>query len=74
MPLQEQAELWMALRDRMKGSWKELSVQEKKAGASFFPFSVFPKFRIASTRITPRLHTTLKNITIRFKGPLGSVI
>ncbi|KEZ44734.1 hypothetical protein SAPIO_CDS2827 [Scedosporium apiospermum] len=31
MPLQEQAELWMALRDRMKGSWKELSVQEKKA-------------------------------------------
>ncbi|CAI4211609.1 unnamed protein product [Parascedosporium putredinis] len=31
MPLQEQAELWMALRDRMKGSWKELTVQEKKA-------------------------------------------
>lgn len=37
MPLQEQAELWMALRDRMKGSWKELTVQEKKAGGSF-PF------------------------------------
>lgn len=38
MPLQEQAELWMALRDRMKGSWKELTTQEKKAGGSF-PFS-----------------------------------
>lgn len=32
MPLQEQADLWMALRDRMKGSWKELTVQEQKAG------------------------------------------
>ncbi|KAK1761303.1 cytochrome c oxidase polypeptide 5, mitochondrial [Echria macrotheca] len=31
MPLQEQAELWMALRDRMKGSWTELTIQEKKA-------------------------------------------
>lgn len=31
LPLQEQADLWMALRDRMKGSWKELTIQEKKA-------------------------------------------
>ncbi|KAL7898356.1 cytochrome c oxidase subunit IV family [Trichoderma sp. TUCIM 5745] len=31
MPLQEQADLWMALRDRMKGNWKELTLQEKKA-------------------------------------------
>ncbi|SPO05644.1 probable cytochrome-c oxidase chain V precursor [Cephalotrichum gorgonifer] len=31
MPLQEQAELWMALRDRMKGSWKDLTLQEQKA-------------------------------------------
>ena len=30
--MQEQAELWMALRDRMKESWTELTVQEKKAG------------------------------------------
>jgi cytochrome c oxidase subunit 4 len=36
MPLQEQADLWMALRDRMKGSWKELTVQEQKAGACFY--------------------------------------
>lgn len=34
MPMQEQAELWMALRDRMKGSWAELTLQEKKAGKS----------------------------------------
>ena len=32
LPLQEQAELWMALRDRMKENWKELTLQEKKAG------------------------------------------
>ncbi|OAQ71137.1 cytochrome c oxidase polypeptide V precursor [Pochonia chlamydosporia 170] len=31
MPLQEQADLWMALRDRMKGNWSELTLQEKKA-------------------------------------------
>ncbi|KAK4214011.1 putative cytochrome c oxidase [Rhypophila sp. PSN 637] len=31
MPMQEQADLWMALRDRMKGSWSELTLQEKKA-------------------------------------------
>ena len=29
----EQAELWMALRDRMKGNWKELTLQEKQACA-----------------------------------------
>ncbi|OLN80958.1 Cytochrome c oxidase polypeptide 5, mitochondrial [Colletotrichum chlorophyti] len=31
MPPQEQAELWMALKDRMKGPWSELTLQEKKA-------------------------------------------
>ncbi|KAL5612631.1 hypothetical protein BROUX41_004274 [Berkeleyomyces rouxiae] len=31
MPMQEQAELWMALRDRMKENWNDLTVQEKKA-------------------------------------------
>ncbi|KAK3320979.1 cytochrome c oxidase subunit IV family [Cercophora scortea] len=31
LPMQEQAELWMALRDRMKESWTELTIQEKKA-------------------------------------------
>lgn len=28
---QEQADLWMALRDRMKIDWHELTLQEKKA-------------------------------------------
>ncbi|KAG5956894.1 Cytochrome c oxidase polypeptide 5, mitochondrial [Claviceps arundinis] len=31
MPPQEQADLWMSLRDRMKGSWSDLTLQEKKA-------------------------------------------
>lgn len=32
MPPQEQADLWMQLRDRMKVDWKEMTMQEKKAG------------------------------------------
>ncbi|RMJ27441.1 cytochrome C oxidase [Aspergillus sp. HF37] len=31
MPPQEQAELWMQLRDRMKVDWHQLTLQEKKA-------------------------------------------
>ncbi|KAI9697738.1 MAG: Cytochrome c oxidase subunit 5A [Bogoriella megaspora] len=31
MPPQEQAELWMQLRDRMKIDWHEMTLQEKKA-------------------------------------------
>jgi len=31
MPPQEQADLWMALRDRMKVDWHDLTPQEKKA-------------------------------------------
>lgn len=34
MPPQEQADLWMALRDRMKHDWHELTLQERKAGMS----------------------------------------
>lgn len=37
MPPTEQAELWMALRDRMKTNWSELTVNEKKAGTFVFP-------------------------------------
>ena len=36
MPPQEQADLWMALRDRMKVDWTEMTLQEKKAGMSTF--------------------------------------
>lgn len=32
MPPQDQADLWMALRDRMKNDWHELTLQERKAG------------------------------------------
>lgn len=32
MPPQEQAELWMQLRDRMKVDWNEMTLHEKKAG------------------------------------------
>lgn len=32
MPPQEQAELWMSLRDRMKVDWHQMTLQEKKAG------------------------------------------
>lgn len=46
MPLQEQAELWMALRDRMQGSWKELTEQEKRAGG--FPLPLPPRYPFAS--------------------------
>ncbi|KAJ5457700.1 hypothetical protein N7475_009088 [Penicillium sp. IBT 31633x] len=31
MPPQEQAELWMQLRDRMKVDWHKMTLQEKKA-------------------------------------------
>jgi len=37
MPPQEQAELWMALRDRMKADWHDLTLQEKKAGTFHTP-------------------------------------
>lgn len=37
MPPQEQANLWMALRDRMKTDWKELTAHEKKAGRRAAP-------------------------------------
>jgi cytochrome c oxidase subunit 4 len=39
MPPQEQAELWMALRDRMKVDWTELTLQEKKAGTWYIAVS-----------------------------------
>jgi len=31
LPPQEQADLWMSLRDRMTVDWKEMTLQEKKA-------------------------------------------
>ena len=43
MPPQEQAELWMALRDRMTVDWKELTTQEKKACE--YSFLKYPQTR-----------------------------
>jgi hypothetical protein len=43
MPPQEQADLWMALRDRMKNNWAELTLQEKKACLFLFPLRYFLK-------------------------------
>jgi hypothetical protein len=48
MPPQEQADLWMALRDRMKTNWAELTLQEKKAG--MLPLTPSPLFSL------PHLH------------------
>lgn len=36
MPPQEQAELWMSLRDRMKVDWNQMTLHEKKAG-TYYP-------------------------------------
>lgn len=46
MPPQEQADLWMALRDRMKVNWGELTLQEKRAGELF----TFPSLPERSSR------------------------
>lgn len=43
LPPQEQADLWMALRDRMKVNWAELTLQEKKAGRFPLRSFVFPR-------------------------------
>lgn len=37
MAPQEQADLWMQLRDRMKVDWHQMTVQEKKAGVYLPP-------------------------------------
>jgi cytochrome c oxidase subunit 4 len=44
MPMQEQAELWMALRDRMKENWADMTVQEKKAGKLPMPSPLTASF------------------------------
>jgi hypothetical protein len=50
MPSTEQAELWMALRDRMKENWADLTVQEKKAGRSHFDTLNFGRGGKTNTR------------------------
>jgi cytochrome c oxidase subunit 4 len=63
MPLPEQAELWMQLRDRMKVDWNEMTLQEKKAGMNktvllFRQSCQYPsiyKFTGTKLTITPKL-------------------
>jgi hypothetical protein len=45
MPPQDQAELWMQLRDRMKVDWNEMTLQEKKAGTFGLPQCVMRVYR-----------------------------
>jgi len=54
MPPQEQADLWMALRDRMKNDWHELTLQEKKA-CTLTLFILYPIFQSM-----PRCHLSAK--------------
>jgi cytochrome c oxidase subunit 4 len=63
MPPQEQAELWMQLRDRMKVDWHEMTLQEKKAGMCSIRHgdatrAVLPKS--ASSSPTPALTMRLR--------------
>lgn len=50
MPPQEQADLWMALRDRMKVDWKEMTLQEKKAGMYTQDVSIEKSILLMRTR------------------------
>lgn len=52
MPPQEQADLWMALRDRMKVDWNELTLQEKKAGT--FIHIAIPCLHVSEERMSMR--------------------
>lgn len=52
---QEQAEVWMNLRDRMKGNWKELSASERKAGETshhIYPNFLFPSLSEIQVSLT----------------------
>jgi hypothetical protein len=67
MPPQEQADLWMALRDRMKTNWAELTLQEKKAG--LFAFAPLP-----SQTALPRLNYVIPPLQLsnHHKQPIPS--
>jgi hypothetical protein len=60
MAPQEQADLWMALRDRMKTNWAELTLQEKKAG--LFAFTPLPSQSLPPLSITVSLTSNPPNL------------
>jgi len=53
LPLQEQAELWMALRDRMKENWAELTLHEKRAGELFKTQLLLHAYGLGSGNLFP---------------------
>ena len=56
MPPQEQADLWMALRDRMKVDWHDLTLQERKAGT---PLSRYVHPAPSTTSLTSELEAAV---------------
>lgn len=60
MPPQEQAELWMQLRDRMKVDWHQLTQQEKKAGTCCLQMSGFGRDSL-SLRLPHRFRGYTRN-------------
>lgn len=63
MPPQEQAELWMQLRDRMKVDWNQMTVQEKKAGT--FTLLSFFLFLQGARRLRPLSFPQLSGVALR---------
>jgi Cytochrome c oxidase subunit IV len=57
MPPQDQAALWMQLRDRMKVDWHEMTLQEKKAGTYIWSTRDLPLQSILSAWVI-RTHAT----------------
>ena len=65
MPPQEQAELWMQLRDRMKVDWHEMTLQEKKAGMFFLRHGdthLMSRYRLLSGRDVKNCRPNIVNI------------
>lgn len=76
MPPQEQADLWMALRDRMKNDWHELTLQEKKAGM-YTPFTLHPLLpppRNPSQICSPRANPDSQQHIGLLLVPMGPVL
>ena len=69
--MQEQADLWMALRDRMKENWAELTIQEKKAGEWIAAACVCDS--VEATITHPPSFLSFKGVSIDPKQLIGMV-
>lgn len=70
MPPQEQAELWMALRDRMKVDWRELTLQEKKACEQ--PLRIIVPLKYVALFLATRNTYTAMDLYIAFPDLIAS--